>query len=280
MKTRSCTKARCHTETRCHTKVRSGREGRIMPGDLPFLAVLVVLFVATLVRSSFGFGEALVAVPLLALILPIEVAAPLVAIVSTTVAAGVLLQDWSHVHLASVGRLVLSTLFGLPLGILLLTRVPEPGVKAILGGVILLFSVFSLMRPRRVVLHDDRRAWIFGFAAGILGGAYGMNGPPLVVYGAMRGWTPGQFRATLQGYFMPASLALVIAYWITGIWSAEVTRLYLGSIPILVAAVLIGRYINQRLDADRFLVYVYGGLILIALLLMAQAAGFVGRPIP
>ena len=49
-------------------------------------------------------------------------------------------------------------------------------------------------------------AWLFGFGAGVLGGAYGMNGPPLVAYGALRHWSPKRFRATLQGYFLPASL--------------------------------------------------------------------------
>ena len=35
------------------------------------------MFIATLIRSAFGFGEALVAVPLLAFRMPLPVAAPL-----------------------------------------------------------------------------------------------------------------------------------------------------------------------------------------------------------
>lgn len=250
-----------------------------MQVDPPVIAVLVVLFLATLVRSSFGFGEALVAVPLLALLIPVEMAAPLVAIVSVTVAGMVLLQDWSHVHIGSVWRLVLPTFLGIPFGLLLLTRVPEPVVKGLLGGIILLFSSYSLVKVSRNVLRDDRHAWIFGFFAGILGGAYGMNGPPLVIYGALKGWTPGHFRATLQGYFFPASLAIVGGYWMAGLWSPAITRLYVGSIPVLLVAVLIGRYLNRRLDAGRFLIYVHCGLILIAILLLAQAVGLMGRPL-
>jgi hypothetical protein len=51
-----------------------------------FVWVLTVIFLATLIRSAFGFGEALVAVPLLALLIPVEVAAPLAVLVSITVA--------------------------------------------------------------------------------------------------------------------------------------------------------------------------------------------------
>jgi uncharacterized membrane protein YfcA len=96
------------------------------------LQVLAVIFLATLIRSAFGFGEALVAVPLLALLMPVQVAAPLATLVSITVAAVVVMQDWHHVHVRSAWRLVLSTLFGIPLGLWLLTAVAEPIVKAIL----------------------------------------------------------------------------------------------------------------------------------------------------
>ena len=48
-------------------------------------------------------------VPLLALMMPVEVAAPVAALVSITVAGIVLLQDWSDVHVRSAGWLVLST---------------------------------------------------------------------------------------------------------------------------------------------------------------------------
>src|SRR2546421_4158409 len=89
------------------------------------LLVLAVIFLATFIRSAFGFGEALVAVPLLALIMPVEVAAPVAVLVSITVAGVVLAQDWRHVHFRSAGWLVLSTLVGTPLGLLLLTAVAE-----------------------------------------------------------------------------------------------------------------------------------------------------------
>jgi uncharacterized membrane protein YfcA len=85
------------------------------------LQVLSIVFVATMIRSAFGFGEALVAVPLLAFCIPLNVAAPLAVLLSITIAAIVVVQDWHKIHLRSAGWLVLSTLLGIPLGVLLLT---------------------------------------------------------------------------------------------------------------------------------------------------------------
>jgi len=44
-----------------------------------------------------------------------------------------MMQDWHKVHVGSAWRLIDSTLFGIPLGLLMLTAVPEAVVKAVLG---------------------------------------------------------------------------------------------------------------------------------------------------
>jgi uncharacterized membrane protein YfcA len=239
--------------------------------DWIVVGVLAVIFLATTIRSAFGFGEALIAVPLLALLIPVEIAVPLAVLVSITVAAVIIAQDWQHVHFASAWRLVVSTLFGIPLGLWLLAAVAEPIVKAILAVVIIAFSVYCLVGGTRAELTDERLAWPFGFVAGILGGAYGMNGPPLVIYGALRHWSAERFRATLQGYFLPASLVGMVGYWYAGLWVAAVTHYFLWSLPVALGAIFVGRWVNQRLQGRRFLVYVHVGLIVVGISLLAQA---------
>src|SRR5207247_1032982 len=119
-----------------------------------------------------------------------------------------------------------------------LTEVAEAVVKAVLALVIIGFSSYCLVSRRQYELKNDRLAWLFGFAAGILGGAYGMNGPPLVIYGSLRRWSPEHFRATLQGYFLPASLLGMCGYWLAGLWVPAVTRYYLWSLPVALTAIL------------------------------------------
>ena len=237
----------------------------------PAAIVIAVLFLATVIRSAFGFGEALIAVPLLALVIPVEVAAPVAVLVSITVAFIVLVQDWRKVHVRSAGWLVLPTMLGIPLGLMLLKAVSEPVVKGLLAFVIIAFSAHSLLSRRDRELKDDKFAWLFGFGAGVLGGAYGMNGPPLVIYGSLRRWSPQHFRATLQGYFLPASLAGLWGYHLAGLWTPAVNRFYLLSLPFVVLATFIGRAINARIAVNQFLLYVHWGLILVGTVLLLQA---------
>jgi uncharacterized membrane protein YfcA len=236
--------------------------------------VLLVVFLATLIRSAFGFGEALIAVPLLTLFIPLRVAAPLAVLLSITVAAIVVAQDWREIHVRSAGWLVSSTLFGIPVGLMLLTSTHQQAVKFALAILIVAFSTYSLVGRRPPELHSDNRAWLLGcgFCAGVLGGAYGMNAPPLVMYGAMRRWSAQHFRATLQAYFLPASTLGMAGYWTAGLWTPRVTHYYLISLPVALAAVLLGRVINRRFRGDRFLKYVYLGLIATGALLFLQTA--------
>lgn len=241
--------------------------------DATTLSVLSIIFLATLIRSAFGFGEALIAVPLLAFCIPLEVAAPLVVLVSITIAGIVVVQDWKKIHLRSAGWLVLSTLLGIPLGLILLTSSHQRAVKAALGAILIAFSIYSLIGRTPLELKRDSRGWLLacGFVAGVLGGAYGMNGPPLVIYGAMRRWSAQHFRATLQGYFLPASVIGMAGYWLAGLWVPSVTHYYLVSLPVTLAAVFLGRLINHRLHGESFLKYIYLSLVGIGGLLLVQA---------
>lgn len=212
------------------------------------------------------------AVPLLAFFVPLSVAAPLVVLVSITIAIIVVIQDWKKIHLGSMAWLALSTLPGIPLGVLLLTSSHQRTVKGALGVIIILFSTYALIGRAPLELRRDSRGWLLacGFCAGVLGGAYGMNGPPLAIYGAMRRWSAQHFRATLQGYFLPASIIGMGGYWLAGLWVHAVTHYYLVSLPVTLAAVFLGRVINHRLRGDSFLKYIYLGLAGIGALLVLQ----------
>ncbi len=228
---------------------------------------------ATLIRSSLGFGEALIAVPLLSLFIPLRVATPLAVLMSITVAALVVAQDWRHIHLRSAAGLVAATVAGIPLGLLVLTHVHQEIAKCGLGVLIVLFAAFSLAAPNRLRIEQEHRTvlLLFGFVAGILGGAYGMNGPPLAIYGSLRRWSPQHFRATLQAYFLPASILGMGGYWAAGLWKPVVTHDYLLCLPAMLPAVLLGRGINRRLPAAAFSRYVYVGLLAIGISLLAEA---------
>jgi uncharacterized membrane protein YfcA len=240
------------------------------------LTVALIIFVATVFRSAFGFGESLIAVPLLAMVMPLQVAVPLSVLISVTIAGFVVVQDHKRIHLKSAGSLIVYALIGIPIGLWLLVHAPQYQVKLVLGLVIITFAIYLLTGSRLSELKQDNQWWLFGcgLLSGILGGAYGVNGPPLVIYGAKRRWTAQHFRATLQAYFLAASLTGVIGYWLSGLLSMAMLWYYLWSLPLLIPAILLGRLINSRMRGDQFFKFSYVVLLGLGVLMLINTFFF------
>jgi uncharacterized membrane protein YfcA len=230
--------------------------------------VLAILFFSTLTRSTFGFGDALVGMPLLTMVAGIQFATPLIAMVASTIAITILIFEWKNVEMSAALRLILSTIVGIPVGLFYLDHLPDTVVKVVLASVIILFALFSLMKPGKIGLKNDRSSIIFGFIAGILGGAYNTNGPPVIIYGTLRGWDQQKFRATLQGYFLPTGGGILIGHGLAGLWTAEVVRSYLLSLPIIMLAIFIGGWLHRRIPRERFTPFVHIMLVIIGIFLL------------
>jgi hypothetical protein len=225
------------------------------------ILVVAVIFVAALVRSALGFGDAVVAMPLLAMAVGLRIATPLVAFVGPTISILILARDWRRVEFKAAGRLIVATVLGIPAGVYGLARIPEAPLKIVLGSIILIYGLFGLVKPGARIKHEKAHfPWLVGWLAGVLGGAYNTNGPPIVAYGMLRGWPPESFRATLQGYFLPTGLAILAGHGLAGLWTGTVFKLYLYAVPAIVVGVFLGGFLNKRLTHGIFAKLVYASL--------------------
>ena len=104
--------------------------------------------------------------------------------------------------------------------------------------------------------------------AGVLGGAYNTNGPPVVIYGALRRWPPERFRATLQGYFLPTGLLILTTHGLAGLWTPQILQLYGLSLPLILTAIFLGGKLNQRISPGGFERLIYLSLLGLGFLLL------------
>ena len=132
------------------------------------------------------------------------------------------------------------------------------------------FSLYCLFRPRLFELRQEWAAYPFGFVAGILGGAYNSNGPPVVIYGTVRKWPPDCFRANLQGYFFPANLIIIASHGLGGLWTPAVGWYFLLSLPAVLLSMWIGNHLNRMIPQGQFDRYIHIILILIGALLFIR----------
>jgi hypothetical protein len=236
----------------------------------PTLTVLTafILFACTFVRSAVGFGDALLAMPLLGLIMSLQTASPIVAFMGFMISLTILISDPKSVDFKSAWRLIIATIIGVPFGLLLLNYAPERLVKVILGLLLILYGMGNLVTPRMPRLQNEKYAFIFGFIAGILGGAYNTNGPPIAIYGTLRRWRPDYFRATMQCYFLFSGVATIAGHGIVGLWTPTVWNLFLWSLPSIFLGVYIGGKVNQWIPQPMFNQIIFSLLVIVGFLFL------------
>jgi len=217
----------------------------------PLLLFLVALL-AAFTQSLTGFGSALVSMAVLPGLIGIRTAAPLVALITVTIDGVLLVRYRQALNLRAIWRLVTALVLGVPLGILVLRRVEERFVLAILGVVIAGYALYALLSPRLPRLEHPAWAYGFGFLAGVLGGAYNTSGPPVVIFGNCQRWPPSEFKGNLQGFFLVNDLLVIAGHALSRNLTALVLRDYLIVLPALIVGLFVGGRLDRRLDPGLF----------------------------
>src|SRR2546423_13098562 len=92
---------------------------------LLIIVTAALLFLCAFIRSAVGFGDALLAIPFLGMIMSLATASPVVALAGFTMSLGILVANRETVDFQSAWRLIAASLVGIPFGVLLLHTAPD-----------------------------------------------------------------------------------------------------------------------------------------------------------
>ncbi|GCE03878.1 sulfite exporter TauE/SafE family protein [Dictyobacter aurantiacus] len=237
--------------------------------------VVAVVFAGALMRATFGFGEAVISMPLLALLpVSLHTSIALIGLAGLTVAGMTISSGWRHIDRSALLMLSIATILGIPVGLALVKFAPAAIITKALGVFLIGYSIYSLIRDAitqtATSLLPENRYWIlpFGFAAGALGSAYNVTGIPVVVYGTLRRWNQSRFHGTLQAHFLIAGIFVVIGQALGGLWTGNLFLLYGLSLPAIIIATLLGMFLHRRIPTEKFKQYVFVIILVLGALLL------------
>ncbi len=217
--------------------------------ELLFCAV--VLLVAYFVRGITGFGSALIAVPLMSLVLPVTVVVPVVILLDYF---GSLSHGFHHrkqVQWREIFPLTPFTLSGI-IAALYLMKTVEPGVLTIaLGVFIIIYAIYALL-PLDIPTKSKWWAAPLGFLAGLVGTTFGTGGPFIVIYLTLRKLEKLPFRGTIATIFLLDGGMRLMGYTFSGFYSFELLMWTLLSLPIMALGMWLGGHIHTGLSQQRF----------------------------
>ncbi|MEL6354599.1 MAG: sulfite exporter TauE/SafE family protein [Cyanobacteria bacterium J06627_28] len=216
-----------------------------------------VLGLAAAVQSLAGFGFALVAIALLPFFLDLQLAIPLVLMMCLLSSFGLWVYYRDSFDWRAIAPLALSAMVSIPLGLVGLHYVPESLARKLLGGFIVLYVLYDVLRLvspifKMPTLESPRWAYLFGGVSGFLTGALTVGGPPLVMYANSKEWTPEEFKGNLPGVYVVALTFALTGHFFEGHLTPELGKIALYSLPFFTVGMGAGIVLSKKIDAALF----------------------------
>ncbi len=211
-----------------------------------------VVLAAYLVRGVAGFGSALVAVPLLALVLPLTAVVPLVVFLDYVCSATQGLKNRQLIQWNELLPLIPFTLVGVVIAIFIFQRLDSDGLAQALGVFVLVYAVYQLL-PLKQLGGSRWLAAPAGILGGMVGTLFGTGGPFYVIYLTLRRLEKGPFRATFAANFLIDGSMRLSGYTAAGFYNGEVLKLMAMALPIAFFGLFLGGRIHTNLSQQAFL---------------------------
>jgi len=218
---------------------------------LIFLSIIVILF-AGFTQGLTSFGFALVSMPLLSKIVPLQEAVPLVVIMSCIINIMLMTQTWRHVQLTRVWLLIAASLIAAPLGTYLLMFVNPEHLKLAAGLLVAVFSLLLISNKSFPVKHERIAYFPVGFISGLLNGSISMSGPPVVLFLSNQGVSKEVFRANGTAMGVILNTFTIAGFYSAGLLNHDVQWHLTWLLPSLIIGAFLGAKSIHRVNEQLF----------------------------
>ena len=209
---------------------------------MEFIFVGLIWFVAGFINGLSGMGAALVAVPLLSLLLDIQIIIPLACIMVTTVCGLLAWHFREFCEFKSVLPFIISSIPGSIVGAYLLKYIPTVYLQIAMSLFLISYVLWSLTynKQKKEPRENYILALLCGFISGLTGASISFSGPPIAVYVIYAGWTAQKSLVTFGLGIFFISLITCIMHASTGLYTQALLPYVLVAIP----AVSIGMFLS------------------------------------
>jgi uncharacterized membrane protein YfcA len=238
-----------------------------VPMDL--IAFLVATFLGAVVAGVAGFAFGLIASAIWLHVITPAQSAVLIAAFAIPIQGATL---WNLRHALQISRLIpfiIGGAIGIPLGVTALNWATPTQMRACIGMALILFSLYSLVRPKLPSVQGGQRAdGIVGVLSGLFAGGTGLAGLPVIVWGTLRRWSKDEQRAVFQPVAVIIFVMTLAWFGSTGMVTTETLRLFAVGLPAVAIGTWLGLKLYGKLDEATFRTVVLVLLLLSGLTLL------------
>ena len=227
-----------------------------MPTVSTIAAVCGIVFVASVLQRTVGFGFALLAVPLLTFAVPAKAAVVIALINGTVTSTWMLIHLHHRVEPEATRRLGIGAVLGAPVAVLVLRVIAPDSLRLLVGVTTCVAAVWIIGSSRLGRAEVDAAPRLANRDAGIVSGvsstSVATNGPPVVYELRRRGLYGDVFRATMSAVLLVADVVGIPLLAGAGLVTSTILVLSVISLVPCVAGIAVGSWISRQMEPAHF----------------------------
>jgi uncharacterized protein len=232
---------------------------------------IAIIFLAAIVRGFSGFGFSLLSITALSLIYTPAEIVPSIFMLELAASLNLLPSIWKDIHWRSLGPLTLGCLLATPLGVWFLAHI-APAPMQIALSVFVLVATALLWRGYALKSMPGLIAsTLAGAASGLSNGAFGIGGPPVILFYFASPAGAAVGRASMVAFFLATDVIGLGNQYAQGLLTRDTGIHALIYLPPLLAGVWLGARSFRNVDQGLFRNIVLAILAVLALLILIKA---------
>lgn len=215
-----------------------------------FLAVIGVIMTG-ISKSGFAGGAGVVAVPLLALVMPLPQAAALMLPVLIFMDIKIIRDYRQHVNYKEVFKILPAAILGIVLAGFMMGSFSDNGLMILLAIISIVFSAWKKLLP--FLGNMPGAAWLWGSISGLTSTLIHAGGPPINLYFLARQLPKMSWLASVAVFFGVLNIVKIVPYFFLGQWKQEVLISSIVLLPFAWLGVKLGKDIQHNMSEETFM---------------------------
>ncbi|MCL2367654.1 MAG: sulfite exporter TauE/SafE family protein [Oscillospiraceae bacterium] len=209
----------------------------------------MVMFLGATAQASTGFGFALISMAILPLMLPVADILIMVPFVSLPGIIIVFIKNFRHINYRILAIPAIISFIITIIGFRVVLASENVLIMRLLGGVLLLLSVYFYFFSHKVRIPvNNASATVVGLTSGVLGGLFGIGGPPMALFCAMATRDKQEYIATTQAFFVIVLTTRIIDIILFVGFTETVATILPFALGAALLGMVLGMYIFNKMN--------------------------------
>ena len=217
---------------------------------------LMIILITNIIQGITGFAGTVLAMPFAILLLGIEVAKPVLNITTLIACILIVFESYKHIVWKECFKMIAIMFVGVLIGEYLYRLFPVDLLLNIYAVFIILIALKGIFIKQSYDLDEKILVGII-VLAGIIHGMFLSGGPLLIIYAVKKLKDKATFRATLAPVWIVLNSYLLVKQLLSGLITTQVATLSVCAIPVLIAAIIIGKKLYEHMSQRFFLLLSY-----------------------